>query len=412
MSGPGHPRRTEAVSAAAKGLLQLGEPALRRSPATKQPLALYVHIPFCVRKCYYCDFASGPAPEAIREQYVAALYHEIRTSRWRGSQARTVFFGGGTPSELRSDQLATIVEALGASFDFGEFPNAEWTIECNPGTVTAADFRTMREMGFNRVSLGVQSFHDHHLKALGRIHTAEEARQAVRWVRDAGFERLNVDLIFCLPDQTLDEWKCDVEAALALGIEHLSLYNLTIEEETEFGARHRLGLLALPDEDLSADMYEWAIDRSAAAGFEQYEVSNFALPGEACRHNQVYWRNQPYLGLGLGAASYMDGMRWVNTRSMARYLETAWGDEGPERSLEERLPPRAACGEAVMLALRTSDGADLTALGISFGLDAEAEFGETVRRLRADGLVTADLDRVRLTRRGIMLANAVCGEFL
>ena len=159
-------------------------------------------------------------------------------------------------------------------------------------------------------------------------------------------------------------------------------------------------------------MYEWAIDRTAADGFEQYEISNFALPGEACRHNQIYWRNEPYLGLGLGAASYLEGGRWVNTRSMARYLETARRDGGPERAQEERLPPRQACGEAVMLALRTSDGADVTALAKSFGLDAEAEFGETVRRLRTDGLVMADLDRVRLTRRGIMLANAVCGEFL
>lgn len=400
------------MNAAASGLVQLVEPSTRDSPATRQPLALYIHIPFCVRKCYYCDFASGPAPEAIRAQYVAALCDEIRSSRWAGSPARTVFFGGGTPSELDSGQLVTIVEALRSSFEFDLDAHAEWTIECNPGTVTASDFRAMREMGFNRISLGVQSFYDHHLKALGRIHTAEEARQAVRWVREAGFERLNVDLIFCLPDQTLEEWKADVAAALALGIEHLSLYNLTIEEETEFGARHRLGMLALPDEDLSADMYEWAIDRTAAAGFEQYEVSNFALPGEACRHNQVYWRNEPYLGLGLGAASYLEGMRWVNTRSMARYLQTARRENGPERALEERLPPRQACGEAIMLALRTSDGAALRRLAEQFGLDGEAEFGETFRRLRADGLVSGDLDHARLSRRGIMLANAVCAEFL
>jgi oxygen-independent coproporphyrinogen-3 oxidase len=403
------------VTAAASGLLQLDARESVRTPSTKHPLALYVHIPFCVRKCYYCDFASGPAPEAIREQYVVALCEEIRSSRWAGSPVRTVFFGGGTPSELKSDQLAAIVDALRDSFDFtsgGTRFEVEWTIECNPGTVTAADFRAMREMGFNRVSLGVQSFHEHHLKALGRIHTAAEARQAARWVRDAGFERLNLDLIFCLPGQTLEEWKSDVEEVLAVGIEHLSLYNLTIEEETEFGARHRLGLLSLPDEDLSADMYEWAIDRSAAAGFEQYEVSNFALPGEACRHNQIYWRNEPYLGLGLGAASYMEGTRWVNTRSMARYLETASREEGPERAQEERLPPRRALGEAVMLALRTSDGADLATLAENYGLDAEAEYGEAVRRLEADGLLTVECERVRLTRRGIMLANAVCSEFL
>lgn len=389
------------------------------------PLALYVHVPFCVRKCYYCDFASGPAPEAIREQYVDAVVREIERSPWRGSEARTVFFGGGTPSELNTHQLRRITTALRDTFDFNTAHHSpltshrerseaapEWTIECNPGTVSPEALAAMREMGFDRISLGVQSFHDHHLKAIGRIHTAAEAVEAVSLARGTGFRRLNVDLIFCLPGQTLAQWKADVERALALEPEHLSLYNLTIEEETEFGRRHRAGLLSLPDEDLSADMYEWVIDRAAAAGFRQYEVSNFALPGEECRHNQVYWRQEPFLGFGPSAASYLDGVRWTNTRSMQRYLASADREEGPELHWEERLPPREACGETLMLGLRTAEGIDLEAVAARYGLDPERTYGETVRRLLEDDLLERDRGRLKLTRRGIMLANAVCAEFL
>jgi oxygen-independent coproporphyrinogen-3 oxidase len=270
----------------------------------------------------------------------------------------------------------------------------------------------MREMGFNRISLGVQSFHDHHLKAIGRIHTAAEAVEAVHLARRAGFRRLNLDLIFCLPGQTLEEWKRDVETALALGPEHLSLYNLTIEEKTEFGRRYRAGLMSLPDEELSADMYEWVMDRTAETGFSRYEVSNFALPGEECRHNQVYWRQEPFLGFGISAASYVDGLRWTNTGSMQRYLATAGRETGPDRATEERLPPREACGEAIMLGLRTREGVDLDAVAARYDLDPQRAFGDAVRRLAEDGLLEVEGSRLRLTRRGVMLANAVCAEFL
>jgi oxygen-independent coproporphyrinogen III oxidase len=417
-------------------------------PDAAEPLAIYVHIPFCVRKCHYCDFNAGPASQEIRAQYVDALVAEIRRSPWRGRAGRTLFFGGGTPSELTTDQLRIIVSALRESFTWeshhggngtrerqseGETEGAdhpstpqhstlntqsstpripEWTIECNPGTVAHASLREMRAMGFNRISLGVQSFHDHHLKALGRIHTAAEAVEAVAAAREAGFGRLNLDLIFCLPGQTLAEWKSDVERALELQPDHLSLYNLTIEDKTEFGRRHRAGLLSLPDEDLSADMYEWAIDRMAAAGFEQYEVSNFALRGEECRHNQVYWRSEPFIGFGVSAASYYEGLRWTNTGSMQCYLETSGQEGGPERAGEERLLPLAAAGEAIMLGLRTREGADLAEIAERHRVDTEAVFGGAARRLEGDRLLRREGPRLKLTRRGIMLANAVCEEFL
>ncbi|MCC2668773.1 MAG: hemN [Armatimonadetes bacterium] len=421
--------------------LAAARPAPELAPPCGVPLALYVHIPFCVRKCYYCDFNSGPASEAIREQYVDVLVEEIRRSPWRGQPARTVFFGGGTPSELNTPQLRRVTDALRQTFVFeahgegtsksksktaaAEIPTPEhlntrtperltpeWTIECNPGTITVESLRDMRAMGFNRISLGVQSFHDHHLKAIGRIHSAAQAREAVAAAREAGFERLNLDLIFCLPDQTFAEWTEDVEAALALGPEHLSLYNLTIEENTEFGRRHRLGTLSLPDEDLSADMYEWTLDRMQDAGFVQYEVSNFALPGEECRHNQIYWRQEPSLGFGPSAASYVDGVRWTDTGSMQRYLATAGSERGPERGYEERLDPLTACGESIMLGLRTYEGVDLAAVAAHYGLDAEQTYGSIARRLVEDGVLARTGTRLTLTRRGVMLANRVCAEFL
>lgn len=383
------------------------------------PLGLYVHIPFCVRKCHYCDFVAGPASAEIREQYVQAMLREIRTgaaTRGAGRTVRTLFFGGGTPSELETGQLVRIVETLRDCFRFVEtdpmLGECEWTIECNPGTVSSESLQAMRAMGFNRVSLGVQSFHDHHLRALGRIHSAAEALQAYTWCREAGFRRVNLDLIFCLPGQTLAEWQADVDQAIALQPEHLSLYNLTIEEATEFGRRHRAGLLSLPDEELSADMYEWVLARLPAAGFDRYEVSNFARPGEECRHNQIYWQCEPYLGFGVGAASYLEGTRWTHTGSMARYLETAGRPEGPERREEERLGGRAACGEAIMLGLRTREGADLPALGRRFGVDPQAEFGQALRDLAAEGLLVRENGRIRLTERGTMVANAVCRSFL
>lgn len=387
------------------------------SPGRRTPhaaLGLYVHIPFCVRKCHYCDFASGPAPEQIREQYVEALVQEIRRSPRRGAEARTVFFGGGTPSELRTPHLARIVGALEESFVFSQREplTPEWTIECNPGTVTVESLADMAAMGFNRISLGVQSFHNHHLKAIGRIHSAREAGEAVFAARRAGFRRLNLDLIFCLPGQTLEEWKQDVERALELEPEHLSLYNLTIEEKTEYGRRHRMGLMALPDEDLSADMYEWVIDRMTAAGYEQYEVSNFARPGEECRHNQIYWVQEPFLGFGNSAASYADGMRWTNTPTMSRYLATAAREGGPERANEERLAPVEAAGEAIMLGLRTREGADLGRIRERHGIDPEAVWADTIGRLVEDDLAVRHGSVLRLTRRGVMLANAVCAEFL
>ena len=377
--------------------------------ARKHELGIYLHIPFCHRKCYYCDFNSGPLSQKARSDYLDALEQEITHSLWRGCEAKTVFFGGGTPSELTVAELDTLVEALRRTFRVKQ--EAEWSIECNPGNVSRDFFEALGQMGFNRVSLGVQSFHDHHLQALGRAHNSAEAKAAYRYLREAGCDNVNLDLIFGLPGQTLPEWEADLSQALSLSPEHLSLYNLTIEPGTEFGNRHAQGELREVEEDLSADMYELAMGRTRSAGYSQYEISNYSRPGRQCAHNLIYWRNEPYLGLGVSAASFMDGVRWTHTGNLLEYARTASsGRVG--RASEEVLKDREALGEEIMLRLRTSEGISLSALSAHYHCDVASLFAPSLEFLTAHRFITQMGDRVQLTRQGKLLANEVCMKFL
>ncbi len=376
---------------------------------TASPLGLYVHIPFCVKKCPYCDFVSGPVGLELRKSHLAALEDEIRFNPWAGRAIRTLFFGGGTPSELTLPELRGLTSALRESFDWSGL--LEWTIECNPGTVRPAKFAAFRELGLNRVSIGVQSFRESHLRLLGRIHDADEARQAYWWARQAGFDNVNLDLIFALPGQTLQDWREDLEEALSLEPEHLSLYNLTIEPGTEFFTLRAKGCLEETGEELAADMYELAMDRCSAQGLLQYEISNYALPGRECKHNLVYWRNQPYLGFGLGAASYIGGVRWSNTDNFGEYAAGAKLGR-PPRKQEERLTGTEALTEAIMLGLRTREGIDIKELETRLGLDATERHGETIAFLVREGLLRRDAGTLTLTRRGTLLASEVCAQFL
>jgi len=376
---------------------------------TEVPLGLYVHIPFCVRKCHYCDFTSGPLSAKARQMYLEALQEEIRSTSWRGCPATTVFLGGGTPSELTISELKELVTALTQAFKIEE--NAEWSIECNPGTTSKDYFAAVGEMGFNRVSLGVQSFEDSHLRTLGRIHNAEEARAAYHQLRRTGFDNLNLDLMFALPGQTLAGWRADLEEALGLSPEHLSLYNLTIEPGTEFGNRLVNGELKETDEDLAADMYELAMDLTRAAGYQQYEISNYCLPGRECVHHLIYWHNQPYLGFGISASSFMEGTRWTHTTSLTEYIRTA-SSGLVTRACQEKLNDREALGEEIMLGLRTEEGISTAALSSRYSFDVASLFSQTFQSLGHNGLLLQEGERVRLTRRGKMMANDVCAQFL
>jgi oxygen-independent coproporphyrinogen III oxidase len=372
-------------------------------------LGIYLHIPFCRSKCPYCDFNSGCYDSPLRQAYLEGLKSEIRLSPWKGSTAGTLYCGGGTPSELTIPELKGLVSALRDTF---EMQPAEWSLESNPGGVSQAWFEETRQMGFNRISLGIQSLKDRLLLALGRTHTAAQARQAYVEARAAGFENINIDLIFGLPGQTLDDWKSDLLEALALAPEHLSLYSLTIEPSTEFGKRYAEGRLVVPDDDAAADMFEAAMDLTEAAGYLHYEISNYARPGKECAHNLVYWRHEPYLGFGCSAASFMEGIRWTNAPGIHRYSEEALTGS-VRRQGEERLDARASLAEAVMLRLRTSEGVHLDQLGARFGIDANALFQGTVPFLIDSQLLVLQADgRLVLTRRGKLLADSVCAQFL
>ncbi|GAB4243975.1 MAG: radical SAM family heme chaperone HemW [Acidobacteriota bacterium] len=378
---------------------------------TDQPtLALYVHIPICAHKCYYCDFVSRPVESADRVQYLEALFSEIRLSPFRGSRARSLYLGGGTPSLLTGDEIAALVDLLEDTFQFE--PEAEWTIEANPGTLSPACCDRLLELGFDRISIGVQSFQNRHLRRLGRLHTADQVFQSYQWFRQAGAENINLDLIFGIPDQELGEWHQDLETAVGLAPEHLSIYGLTIEPSTPFGYLREVGVLREPPEEVMADMYELTIDVLQAAGYEHYEISNFALPGYECQHNLTYWRNEPYLGFGISAASFVEGVRWTNTTDWETYLASARRGR-VERATEERLPVPLALAEEVMLRIRTKEGVSPAELAGKYAVDFAALFAEIVEKLVETGLLErSDTGILRLTRRGKLLANEVCSEFL
>lgn len=371
--------------------------------------AIYVHIPICAHKCYYCDFHSRPVDLPQRLRYLRALKAEIEHTPWRGSPATSLFLGGGTPSELTGDELEELVTALGSTFQFDD--DAEWTIECNPGTLNPASCDRLAELGFDRVSLGIQSFHDELLKKLGRIHNAAQARQSYHWIRGAGFENVSFDLMFGIPGQTLREWKTDLRRALEMGPEHLSLYSLSVEPGTPFGHLRDLGALEEPSDDLVARMYETAMDLTQAAGYHHYEISNYCLPGFECAHNLVYWSNLPYLGFGVSAASYVDGTRWTNTYDWDAYFEGALRGQVP-RVNEEKLRWNLALGEEIMLRLRTSTGISPERLSRKYRCDFEGLFRYSIDFLSRQDLLVREGGHLRLTRRGKLLANEVCREFL
>jgi oxygen-independent coproporphyrinogen-3 oxidase len=390
---------------------------------SRQPLSLYIHIPFCSLKCSYCDFNSYAGQEELVRPYVDALVAEMGLwSRFsRGRQIITVFFGGGTPSLLPIDELERII--AGVHEQFAVEPEAEVTLEANPGTVDLEYLRRLLALGVNRLSLGVQSFHDDELAVLDRIHSVAEAEEAYRWAREAGFQRINLDLIYGLPRQTMERWQASLERAIELGPDHMSLYALTVEEGTRLAYDIDHGRVPEPDGDVQAAMYEWAGERMASAGYRQYEISNWARPGQECRHNLVYWRDGDWLGLGAGAHSHLGGLRFADVYSPRRYAqlvgETA--DAGLPDPVDiaalvksmrqvtyaEELSPELAMADSVILALRLNEGLSAAGFRARFGRELEEVYGARLAELDSLGLVERGDGNVRLTPRGRLLANEV-----
>lgn len=381
-------------------------------------LGLYVHLPFCPRRCSYCDFLSlGPATAEVRERYLEALRREM--AWWRDRLARqypevavalvSVYLGGGTPTVLDISQLTGLLEDIGRYFVL--MPGAEITLEANPGTVAAAGLRALRQAGVNRLSLGFQAWQDRHLAAMGRKYQVAQAVAAWEAARDSGFDNINIDLLYNFPGQTLADWQESLARTVALAPEHISCYGLELHPGTRWGRMAARGQLALPDEDLWEAMFNFTGAFLTAAGYAHYEIANYALPGRQCRHNQLYWRRRDYLGLGLGASSCGGRWRWRNTARLSSYLAALENGTLPV-AISEKLDARQVLGEAIMLHLRLLQGADLAELGRRYGLPVEEYFGRQIQKLVEKGLLEKKAQRIRLAPRGLGVANLVFQEFI
>jgi oxygen-independent coproporphyrinogen-3 oxidase len=372
-----------------------------------EPAGVYVHLPFCPYICPYCDFAKWAWDDARAARYVDALHAEIASAP--SVRARTLFFGGGTPSLYDAGVIGGIVAHVRERFALPA--DAEITAEANPDPSLAARIPGLRAAGVNRLSIGVQSFDSRELRVLGRRHTADDVRRAVASARESGFTNVSLDLIFGVPGQTTETWNATLDAAMALGVEHVSCYGLTIEEGTPYATWFARDPNAFADDALEARLYAIAIDRLRGAGFEQYEISNWAKPGYRSQHNALYWANEPYLGLGVSAASYLDGVRSTHTRDLDRYVEAALAG-GPIPGESERLEGARRAGEAVMLALRTAEGVDVVRFRERYGIDMHGAYGAVIGEMVEAGMLVSDRSHVRLTERGRFVANDVCGAFL
>lgn len=397
----------------------------------KEELSLYIHIPFCVRKCGYCDFLSAPADEKARDRYVQALLMEIE--RYQGTETanrkiKTLYIGGGTPSILSVNQLDCIIQKIKCTFNF--YDDIEVSMEMNPGTASKEKCRALYQMGINRLSIGLQSTNDMELKTLGRIHSYEDFLNTYTWCREAGFQNINVDLMAALPYQTAESYTTGLRKIIHLAPEHISAYSLILEEGTPFYQKYNSGCYPLPDEEQERLMYRETEQILAQAGYERYEISNYAKKGYACRHNLVYWQGGDYLGLGLGSSSYMDGVRFHNTTDLNTYVNQCVYVED-----REELSVQAKMEEFMFLGLRVMAGVSGTEFEKRFGKTMEDVYGDVLRKHEEEGLLRIErkearkedrkeaaaaepakgktnIERVMLTTKGVDVSNYVFADFL
>jgi len=367
---------------------------------------LYVHVPFCAHKCEYCAFYShAPGGDQI-DRYVSALIREMEMVADR-STPRTTFFGGGTPSLLNLRQWENVLNAMGR---LGLTGAAEWTVECNPATVSLDKAKLLRSHGVNRVSMGVQSLNESLLERLGRIHTRDMVFRSFDILREAGFENINLDLMFAIPGQTLEIWRNTLSETIAMGSEHLSSYEVIYEEDTPLYAQLQAGEFDV-DEDLACAMYDELIDSAAAAGFVQYEIANFARSGRRCQHNVNYWRAAEYHGLGPSAAGYIGGIRTKNWSNTTMYCEQLEKGVRPTES-REQLSPIGRAGETAAFGLRMNEGWSLNEFRSLTGFELQHEWKTEINSLSARGWAQLTDERLHLTREGLRFADAAASDFL
>lgn len=383
-------------------------------------LELYIHIPFCARKCAYCDFLSFAAPERVWRDYVNQLIEEIygQSACFQDRVVTTIFLGGGTPSILPAELISQVFAALQECFVIDE--KAEITIEANPGTLTMEKLEIYRQSGINRLSLGLQSADDQELRLLGRIHTYDDFLKSYQRARQAGFDNINIDLMSALPGQDVHSWKSTLRKVMMLRPEHISAYSLIIEEGTPFYERYGEEACggeqslwpSLPDEDTDREMYHLTKEMMAAQGYERYEISNYAKPGYECRHNTGYWTGVDYLGLGLGASSYISGYRYRNVSDMEEYLSLKLQNAGEAAREIQELSLKDRMEEFMFLGLRMTKGVSGSEFLERFGQNMWNVYGSALKKLREQKLIETEMPWVRLTELGMDVSNRVFQEFL
>ena len=375
-------------------------------------LGLYLHFPFCISKCPYCDFNSYQLKEDNQiSSYISALYQEITaySQKLKKRNIKTIYLGGGTPTILSGTQIRNLLEFCKVKFTIDK--NAEITIEANPGTLDGEKLKLLIESGINRLSLGAQSFNNLFLKKLGRIHNTQEIIDSYYLAREKGFNNINIDIMFALPDQTTEDLQDTLKKAVSLKPDHLSLYNLTIKPGTEYYKEYKRGKLKLPTEDEEFEMYNWAINYLEENGFEHYEIANFAHPHKRSKHNLIYWKNKPYLGIGAGAYSFIRGYRYMNFKDPERYIKKVMSGKLPVDN-GEKLSLRKRMIETIILGLRTKDGVSYKEYKTRFKVDINNTFHKQIKKLVNLDLLQKDDYKIKLTKKGIFLANIVFREFV
>ena len=364
-----------------------------------KPTSAYVHIPFCTQICYYCDFSKVFIKNQPVDAYLQALIREFES--YDIKKLRTLYIGGGTPTSITAEQLEYLLTNLTKHLDLSVLE--EFTIEANPGDLTEDKIEVLKNSAVNRVSLGVQTFNDKHLKQIGRSHNEAQIYSTISNLKKAGFHNISIDLIYALPGQTMEDVKENVAKAIALDIPHLSLYSLILEHHTVFMNKMRRGKLQLPKEDLEAKMFEYIISELEANGFEHYEISNFTKPGFESRHNLMYWDNAEYFGVGAGASGYLNGVRYRNRGPIQHYLKAV--AEGNARLAEEALTKDEMMEEELFLGLRKKSGVSIARFEEKFGLSFEDRYGQIVRELCEQGLLVTDDKVIRMTKKGLFLGD-------
>ncbi|HFH8736112.1 TPA: radical SAM family heme chaperone HemW [Streptococcus agalactiae] len=372
----------------------------------KKPTSAYVHIPFCTQICYYCDFSKVFIKNQPVDAYLQALIREFRS--YDITELRTLYIGGGTPTSISAVQLDYLLTELSRDLNLNTLE--EFTIEANPGDLTVDKIEVLQKSAVNRVSLGVQTFNDKHLKRIGRSHNEVQIYSTIDALKTAGFQNISIDLIYALPGQTMDDVRSNVAKALSLNIPHLSLYSLILEHHTVFMNKMRRGKLHLPTEDLEAEMFEYIISEMERNGFEHYEISNFTKPGFESRHNLMYWDNVEYYGVGAGASGYLDGIRYRNRGPIQHYLKGV--SEGNARLSEEVLSKNEMMEEELFLGLRKKKGVSIGKFEQKFGTSFEKRYCQIVQELQSDGLLKENNGFIQMTKKGLFLGDTVAEKFI